>query len=312
MLCAWKREEFSEKEVVSILEAFRIYCLRRRLVGLHAAENKNFPLLAGKLAELGAAEDKKEKMFEILSKQESNLRLPNDIELSRGLETMNFYNFAYCKFYLSLIEESITKSRPDQTDKKLQIEHIMPQNLNDDWKIELGENYEMIHQELVGVIGNLTLIRHNQELGQKKFADKKVVYEENAGLQIAKSKITNHRKWTEKTIKDRTKWLTGLLLDNVLPIPAHRRKINNYSAKKGRGLSFQELQLIGLDIDFIPDPSIHAHIVGDKEVEFEGKKWKLSPLTKELQTRRGKLNNSGSYQGAVWWEFDGIRLSDII
>ena len=74
---------------------------------------------------------------------------------------------------MSLIEESITKSRPDKDDEKLQIEHIMPRKLNESWKKELGEDYENIHQSLLNTIGNLTLIRHNQELGNKSFSEKK-------------------------------------------------------------------------------------------------------------------------------------------
>lgn len=209
-------------------------------------------------------------------------------------------------------EKKLREAVVDQSDEKLQVEHIMPRTLNGDWQAELGENYEMIHQELVNTIGNLTLIRHNQELGNKKFADKKRIYEENAGLQIAKTEITNHDKWTADAIKERTRWITAILLKDVLPIPDKMRKINNFNQKESRGLSFESLQLIGLDIDFIEDPTICAHVASDKEVEFEGRRWILSPLTKEIQTRRGKLNASGAYQGARWWEYDGIRLYDII
>ncbi len=312
LLKEWKASEFSTKDITDILSAFKIYCLRRRLIALAAAENKNFPVLASRIPELKKAANKKEKMFEILSKQESNLRLPNDIELSRYLETMNFYNFRYCKFYLSLMEEKITKSLPDQSDPKLQIEHIMPQKLNADWEKELGENHEEIHQELVNTIGNLTLIRHNQELKNFKFSEKKKVYENKAGLQIAKTEITNHDKWDAETIRHRTEWMTYFLLNDVLAIPDKMRKINNFLLKEGRGLSFQELQLIGLDIDFIDDPSIRAHVVSDKEVEFEGKKWHLSTLTREIESRRGKSRPSGAYQGAQHWEYDGIKLADIM
>lgn len=45
----------------------------------------------------------------------------------------------------------------------------MPQTLNQAWKDELGPDYEAVHQEYVNTIGNLTLIRHNQELGNKPF-----------------------------------------------------------------------------------------------------------------------------------------------
>ena len=61
----------------------------------------------------------------------------------------------------------------DWQDEKLQIEHIMPQTLNYDWQEELGDDYESVHQELINTIGNLTLIRHNQELGNKPFSYKK-------------------------------------------------------------------------------------------------------------------------------------------
>lgn len=312
LLKEWRQEKLSDMDIVNILEAFKIYCLRRRLIALTAAENKNFPALAVHIPALIKAQDKKEKMFEILSKQESNLRLPNDIELSRYVRTMNFYNFRYCKLFLSLIEEKITRSRPDQSDENLQIEHIMPRKLSSKWLDELGEDYEAIHQELVDTIGNLTLIRHNQELGNKPFIEKKKVYEEKAGLQIAKTEITNHQIWNDQSINQRADWIIAYLLNDVLPIPDKMRKTNNFSPKEGRYLSFQNLQLIGLDISFVDDPSIIAHVVSDKEVEFEGKKWRLSPLTKEIQTRRGKVNASGSYQGAWWWEFDGIRLSEIM
>ena len=312
LLRYWKNDLFSSSDLIDILNAFKIYCLRRRILGISQAENKGFPTLVNYVEDLKKSKDKKAKMFAILANQESNLRLPNDIELARYLETANFYNFKYCKFTLSLIEERITKSRPDQEDKNLQIEHIMRQTLNDEWKIKLGEDYEAIHRDLCHNIGNLTLIRHNQELGNKPFDEKKDIYINNAGLQIAKNEITNQDNWDDKTIFKRQKWIIDYLLTKVLPIPDEMRKINNYKEKVGHTLSFQNLQLIGLDIAFCYDTSIIAHVVGDKEVEFEGKKWKLSRLTKEIQTRRGMLNESGSYQGARYWEYDGIRLSDII
>lgn len=312
LLRTWKQGSLSTQDVVNTLEAFRIYCLRRRLIGLSSAENKNFPMLVRHISDIQKAQDKRQKMFEVLTKQESNLRLPNDIEISRTLETMNFYNFRYCKFFLALIEENLTKSRPDLSDEHLQIEHIMPQKLNADWQQELGNDYESIHQEFVHTIGNLTLIRHNQELGQKKFVDKKGIYNDNAGLQIAKTKIIDKEHWNKDSIKARARWMIRYILTDVLPIPDAMRKVNNFAAKEGKSLSFQELQLIGLDINFIDDPSICAHVVADKEVEFEGKKWKLSPLTREIQTRRGKVNASGSYQGAQYWEYDGIKLAEIM
>ena len=309
---AWKDNLLTEQDTADILSAFKIYCMRRRILALTQAENKNFPLYVKWIPDLISAADKKQKMFELLAKQESNLRLPNDVELIRHMETMNFYNFNHCKFFLALVEENLTKSRPDLSDENLQIEHIMPRTLSDKWKAQLGENYEDIHQGLINTIGNLTLIRHNQELGNKPFDEKKQKYNENAGLQIARTGITDHDVWNETAIKGRTAWITDYILQNVLPIPDDMRRVNNYTPKEGKSLSFQNLQLVGLDIEFIDDPSYKAHVVNDKEVEFEGKKWRLSPLTKEIQTRRGKLSASGAYSGTQYWAYDGMKLSEFI
>ncbi len=312
LLYEWQIKNFTTQNIIDILYVFKIYCLRRRLLGLTSAENKSFPVLVKWIPFLIKKADKREEMFKILSEQESNLRLPNDIEIIRTLENMNFYNFKYCKFFLSLIEEKITKCRPNQDDCNLQIEHIMPQKLNDQWKKNLGDNHEVIHQELLHTIGNLTLIRHNKELGQKSFKEKKEIYKNNAGLQIAQNEILNKEKWDSESIKQRTSWLSNFLVDKVLPIPEHKRKINNFKPKEGKGLSFQELQLIGLEIYFADEPSIKVRVVNDKEVEFEGKNWKLSPLTRELYTRRGTVNSSGAYQGARYWKYDDILLADIM
>ena len=315
LLYAWTRGEFTEGEIIGILEAFNVYCIRRRVIGITAAENKIFPSLIKYIPNLKAAKDKKKEMFAVLSSQENNMRLPNDLEMTRVLWTRDFYNFRNCKYVLALIEEKITKIRPDLTSDKLQVEHIMPQTLSKDWENVLGD-YERIHMEYVDTIGNLTLITYNQELGNKSFDEKKKVYENKAGLQIAKTEITNHDKWTESEIKQRRDWIIKCLLDHVVPIPDERRNANNFIMKdkrvKLRHMSFIDMNLIGKDINFISDPSITARVVSDKEVDFEGKRWKLSPLTREIYTRKGTVSKSGAYQGAQHWEYEGTKLIDMM
>jgi hypothetical protein len=313
VLDRWDKQELLDNEVADIFDALMIYFIRRRILKLTQGENKNFPSLVRNISNLVASENKKQATFEMLAKQDNAVRLPNDIELINELKVMNFYNFNHNKFVLSLVEEAITKSRPVKNDKYLQIEHIMPQTLNEYWENELGSDYDEIHQEFVNNIGNLTLIRHHQELGNKSFSDKKEIYENQAGLQIAKTEITNRSKWNKNSIQNRNKWITQFLLTNVLPIPVEMRNKNNFNTKrKGKRLSFLELQLVGETINYISDKSIVARVVDDRDVEFEGKKWKLSPLTKEIETRKGTVNESGVYQGAQHWEYQGIKLSDIM
>lgn len=69
--------------------------------------------------------------------------------------------------------------------------------------------------------------------------------------------------------------------------------------------------LVGKEIQFADNSKIRANVINDREVRFEGKQWKLSPLTRELYTRIGKVNASGAYQGALYWTYNGVRLTDI-
>ena len=313
ILHEWKENRLTEKDTHDILEALFIYGMRRRIIGDTNFENKFFPSLAKRIDQLSKALDKKTDFFKIVATQEEKSRLPNDIEVGVRLTEMNFYAFSYCKFMFSLIEEFLTKERPRQDDNLLQIEHIMPRKLDkEDWANVLGENADEIHKEYVNRIGNLTLIRHNQELGNKAFKDKKEIYINKAGLQIAKTKIVDCPNWNVETIKERGEWLKNLILEVIIPIPEDMRKKNNYSIKQSKGLNFLDLQMIGAEITFIKDPTIKAKVVSKSEVEYNGRRVRLSPLTREIMEQRGEANKSGAYRGARYWEYEGIELEDIL
>ena len=307
---------FSSDDCLSILDAVFIYITRRRILRLTQGENKNAPQLVRFFDELITASSKKDKMLSILSNQLYALRLPNDNELLTYLTSQdsNFYNLRICKFVFSLIEESITKSRP-KSDMYLQIEHIMPQTLNDNWKNMLGIDYQRIYDAYLNNIGNLTLIRHNQELGNSPFVNKKDIYINKAGMQISKDKIIDKDSWGEVEIKERASYLTKLITDNVLPISENLKNSNNYSIEKKTGssrFSFAEVNLIGKQITYYDDESIKAEVVADKEVKFEGKKWRLSPITREIETRKQRCTKSGAYWGIDKWMYQGKTLEELM
>ena len=52
--------------------------------------------------------------------------------------------------------------------------------------------------------------------------------------------------------------------------------------------------------------------VNDHEVEYDGEKIRLSPLTKKIKRLKGTASPSEAYNGAQYWEYDGMLLSDII
>jgi hypothetical protein len=67
----------------------------------------------------------------------------------------------------------------------------------------------------------------------------------------------------------------------------------------------------GDEIVFIADKKISAKVCSEREVEYEGQVWKLAPLTYRIYEQKGGLNTSGSYQGAAYFEYNGIRLRDL-
>lgn len=67
----------------------------------------------------------------------------------------------------------------------------------------------------------------------------------------------------------------------------------------------------GDEIVFIDDKEITAKVVGEREVQYGGQTWKLSPLAYKLYEQRGELNTSGAYQGANYFLYQGKRLKDL-
>jgi len=84
------------------------------------------------------------------------------------------------------------------------------------------------------------------------------------------------------------------------------------SRKQSKLFSFYRKGLKDGDIiTFIDDENITAKVCGERDVEFEGQKYKLSPLTRKLYEQMGKLNNSGAYQGARYFTYKGKKLTDL-
>jgi hypothetical protein len=60
-----------------------------------------------------------------------------------------------------------------------------------------------------------------------------------------------------------------------------------------------------------PLKQIAAKVAGEREVEYDGQIWKLSPLTYKIFEQKGELNSSGAYQGAAYWQYKGKKLKDL-
>lgn len=82
--------------------------------------------------------------------------------------------------------------------------------------------------------------------------------------------------------------------------------------KQGELFSFYKKGLKNGDkIVFKDDSNVIAEVCGEREVKYEGVVYKLSPLVYKLYKERGKLNKSGAYQGAAYFEYNGKKLLDL-
>jgi hypothetical protein len=217
----------------------------------------------------------------------------------------------------------MTKSRPVLDDEKLQLEHIMPQTLNASWKAMLGENYEETHRHLLNSIGNITFIRHNQELGNKPFSEKRKTYVSKSGLQVTKNMVVKSTTtndvdictWTADEITNRAQYLIGLLVNEILAVPEKLKNSSNWKIEEAVSSGFDSKkvlgQLIGETITYVSNPQITCVVLPAAKVDFEGKVWTLSSLTKELKSRAGQTNASSAYQGAYYWSWGDEKLLNL-
>ncbi len=101
-------------------------------------------------------------------------RLPNNDEFKDSLITKELYDPKKTKKIKSFLErlEKFDTKEPVDT-QKCNIEHIMPQTLEEEWERDLGENFQAIHDKYLNTIGNLTLTGYNQEYSNNSFQEKR-------------------------------------------------------------------------------------------------------------------------------------------
>ncbi len=139
---------------------------------------------------------------------------PSDNEVKEALKTYELYirSPKQCKLILTEIEKSFGhKEKVDLRDAKIEIEHIMPQNLTQRWREMLGINADEIHERCLHTIGNLTLTGYNVELGDRPFAEKRAEYEKSK-LSL-NSYFDDLDTWDELAILKRTDVLGDRFVD---------------------------------------------------------------------------------------------------
>jgi len=202
-------------------EVFRIvesYLFRRIICDLPSnALNKVFLSLVSDVSRLdGTLDNFVDKIKYILSSKKEKARFPDDTEFASGLLQKNIYKMLprYKAYLFERFENGDSlesKSIYERIDKgEYTIEHIMPQNLNAEWREELGENFEQIHEIWLHRLANLTLSAHNSKYQNYLFEQKRTMKDGylDSGLRMNQI-IAQNVKWGEDELKKRAGCLTA-------------------------------------------------------------------------------------------------------
>ncbi|WP_154569264.1 DUF262 and DUF1524 domain-containing protein [Helicobacter pylori] len=143
------------------------YICRRTVCGLGTNSlNKVFPSFTKHIQKNEYFESLKVHFGYLTEKQ----RFPNNDEFKKFFITIDFYKLKKNRYFFERLENFDRKERVYT--HEYTTEHIMPQTLTEEWKKDLGENFQEIHDKYLHTIGNLTLTGYNPEYSNKSFQEK--------------------------------------------------------------------------------------------------------------------------------------------
>ncbi|MGL2799174.1 GmrSD restriction endonuclease domain-containing protein [Helicobacter pylori] len=158
----------SKQDFIPIIYLTESYICRRAVCGLGSNHlNKVFPSFTKKIDKKQYLKSVENHFGSLTGKQ----KFPNDFEFKDSFIAIDFYNFQKKEYFFERLENFGTKE-PVNT-KECTIEHIMPQTLTEEWKRDLGENFQAIHDKYLHTIGNLTLTGYNSEYSNNSFQEKR-------------------------------------------------------------------------------------------------------------------------------------------
>ncbi|GAA8758584.1 DUF262 and DUF1524 domain-containing protein [Helicobacter pylori] len=222
----------SKQDFIPIIALTESYLVRRAVCGLGTNSlNKVFPSFTKHI--------QKDEYFKSLKAHfgylTNNQRFPNNDEFKNLFITIDFYKKfkKKTKCFLERLENFDTEEPVDT--EKCTIEHIMPQTLEDEWKRDLGENFQEIHNKYLHTIGNLTLTGYNQKYGNKSFQEKQGMEKgfKDSPLRLNQS-LRDLEPFGEEKIKKRANDLADLALKIWTYPNLNAETLEKYKPKKDK------------------------------------------------------------------------------
>jgi uncharacterized protein with ParB-like and HNH nuclease domain/predicted transport protein len=166
----YKNQHLNVDELNTIVRLVESYVFRRAICAIPTNSlNKTFAGLA-KLLKKDRYLESLQAAFMLLP---SYRRFPSDDEFQRDIKLRDLYSFRSRSYWLRRLENHSRKERVVVEDYT--IEHILPQNenLSQEWRTDLGSEWQRIQQTWLHTLGNLTLTGYNSEYSDHSFAYKR-------------------------------------------------------------------------------------------------------------------------------------------
>ncbi|GAA6882728.1 DUF262 and DUF1524 domain-containing protein [Helicobacter pylori] len=215
------------KHSIDLIES---YLFRRAVCGLGTNSlNKVFPSFTKHIQKDEYFKSLKAHFGYLTEKQ----RFPNNDEFKDLFITIDFYHFKKNRYFFERLENFEREERVYT--HEYTIEHIMPQTLTEEWKRDLGENFQEIHNKYLHTIGNLTLTGYNSEYSNKSFQEKHGMEEgfKNSPLRLNQS-LRDLEPFGEEKIKKRANDLADWALEIWTYPNLDAETLEKYKPKKDK------------------------------------------------------------------------------
>jgi hypothetical protein len=129
---------------------------------------------------------------------------PNDHQFETAFVEFPLYQRGYTREVLESLERARGHKEPADL-QAAQVEHVLPQTLNEAWIEDLGADAERIHADWLHRPGNLTLSGYNLPLWNHPFKIKREHYAQS-NIVITRE-LADYSHWTDVEIRERGKML---------------------------------------------------------------------------------------------------------
>jgi len=166
----YKVGSLEKDDFLSMLSTVTSYLFRRTVCAIPTnALNKVFAAMPRVID----AQNPQESLVARLLTLSASSRFPPDEEFSEAIKSRDLYNMRRVNYLLRKLENVGRKEEVSVAEYS--IEHILPQNenLREEWRNALGQDWQDVQARLLHTLGNLTLTGYNPEYSDRPFLEKR-------------------------------------------------------------------------------------------------------------------------------------------